>query len=119
MAAVSVASARPQPQQPASLSGADWKGYGPREKAAYLNGFLAGAAAEQAYAAVVVTGSTIDSAAVSSAAIAKLKSEKRLHFPYSTSVYSVQVDDFYWWTNHLGTPLVDVMISLNRQMLNP
>jgi hypothetical protein len=34
-------------------------------------------------------------------------------------VYSVQVDDFYWWTNHLGTPLVDVMISLNRQMLNP
>ena len=64
-------------------------------------------------------GAPFDSAAVSSAAIAKLKAAKQLHFPYSASVYTVQLDDFYWWTNHIGTPIVDVMISTNRQMLNP
>ena len=117
-AGVSVASARQAPQQPTPLTGADWKAYGSREKQAYLNGFLAGAAAEQVYVGAA-SGSPIDSAAVSSAAIAKIKAAKRLDFPYSPSVYTVQIDDFYWWTDHLGTPVVDVMISVNRQMLKP
>lgn len=114
-----VASARQERQQPALLTGADWKAFGSREKEAYLNGFLAGAAAEQAQTAAATSGVPADSAAVSSAAIARLKSAKQLQFPYAPSVYAVQVDDYYWWTDHLGTPLVDVMISVNRQMLKP
>jgi hypothetical protein len=118
-AGASVANARQDPRHPTLLTGADWKGYGSREKQAYLSGFIAGSAAEQVFVVAAAPGTPVDSAAVSSAAIAKLKAVKQLHFPYSPSVYTVQLDDFYWWTNHLGTPIVDVMISTNRQMLNP
>lgn len=118
VAGVSAASVPEAQQQPTLLTGADWKAYGSREKQAYLNGFLSGAAAEQV-AAAMAQGAPVDSAAVSSSAIAKVKAEKRLHFPYSASVYTVQIDDFYWWTDHLGTPVADVMISVNRQMLHP
>jgi hypothetical protein len=48
-----------------------------------------------------------------------LRGEKQLHFPYAPSVYAAQMDDYYWWTDHRGTPIVDVMISVNRQMLHP
>ena len=118
VAGASAASARQQPPHPTLLTGADWNAYGSVEKQAYLNGFLAGAAAEQAFRAAA-PGGPIDSTAVSSAAIGKLRAAKLLHFPYSPSVYTVQVDDYYWWTDHVGTPIIDVMISTNRQMLNP
>ena len=114
-----MANARQEEQQLTLLTGADWKALGPREKQAYLNGFLAGAAAEQAGAAAAASGVPADSAAVSSAAIAGLRSAKQLGIPCAPSVYAVQVDDHQWWTDHLGAPLVAVMISVNRQMLKP
>jgi len=67
--------------------------------------------------AMASSGTTVDSAAVSSGAIARVKTSKGLHFPYAPSVYSAQIDDFYWWTDHRDVPIVDVMISTNRQML--
>lgn len=45
--------------------------------------------------------------------------EKQLPYPYAPLVYSAQLDDFYWWANHADTPIVDVMIAVNRQMLAP
>lgn len=101
-------------QQPAQLTGAEWRAFGSTEKQAYLSGFLAGAAAEQ-----VATSAGRDSAAASSGAIARLKAGKQLHFPYAPSVYAAQLDDYYWYQDHLSTPIVDVMIGVNRRMLNP
>ncbi len=113
-----VAGARQEPRHPVLWAGTEWKSFGSREKQAYLSGFVAGAAAEQALAKAAATGGTKDSA-VPSGAIAKLREGKQLHFPYAPSVYAVQVDDYYWWTDHLGTPITDVMLSINRQMLHP
>ena len=121
------ASARQQPRHPTLLTGADWTRFGPREKQLYLSGFIAGAAAEQVRAMVAARGGAAggaaggagDSAAVSSAAIERLRAARQLPYPYAPSVYSAQLDDFYWWVNHADTPIVDAMITLNRQMLAP
>ena len=101
---------------PTQLTGADWTAFSPKEKDAYLSGFIAGAAAEQARAGAAADGGTPDSTVVSSGAIERLRSAKQLRFSYAPSVYAVQIDDYYWWTDHRATPIVDVMITLNRRM---
>jgi hypothetical protein len=118
-AGVRAASARQEPRHPALLTGTEWKGFGFQEKQAYLDGFIAGAAAEQVRALTTMPAGTSDSSAVSSGAIAKLRAAKRLDFPYAPTVYSAQLDDYYWWTDHAATPIVDVMITVNRQMQTP
>ena len=105
-----------QPRHPALLTGADWVAYGPKEKDAYLSGFIAGAGAEQARALAALAGDSLDSSAVSSSAITRLTDGKQLRFSYAPSVYSAQIDDFYWWEDHRGVPIVDVLITINRQM---
>ena len=117
-AGAGVAKASQEPRHPTLWAGAEWKAFDSRQKQAYLSGFIAGATAEQALALATTTGGTKDSA-VPSGAIAKLRAEKQLHFPYAPTVYGVQVDDYYWWTDHLGTPIAEVMLSVNRQMLHP
>lgn len=107
------------PHHPTMLTGTDWTTFGSREKQLYLSGFLAGAAAEQVRANADAAGHGGDSASMASGAIVRLRAAKQLHFPYAPSVYSAQIDDFYWWTNHADVPIVDVMIATNRQMLNP
>lgn len=105
-----------QPHRAALSNGVDWAAYSPREKQAYLSGFIAGAGAEQARARAVLAGDSLDSSAVSSSAITRLKDEKQLRFSYAPSVYAAQIDDFYWWEDHRQIPIVDVMVTINRQM---
>ena len=112
------AGARQQPRHPTLLTGTDWTKFGSREKQLYLSGFIAGAAAEQVRGMAAARGAS-DSAAVSSAAIERLRAARQLPYPYAPSVYSAQLDDFYWWVNHADTPIVDAMITINRQMLGP
>ena len=99
------------------LTGEYWARLTPAERQVYLSGFVAGAAAEQARSVASAAGRESDSAAVSSGAIADLRARHSLHFPFAPSVYSAQVDDFYWWSNHRDTPIVDAMIFFNREML--
>ncbi|HMA02817.1 MAG: hypothetical protein ACM34L_07920 [Gemmatimonas sp.] len=97
-------------QAPAQLAGRDWQKFGPKEKEAYLAGFIAGAA---------TVHSTQGSASVDttpSKAIDVQRAAKALPFPYSVSVYASQIDDFYWWQNHLDVPIVDVMARTNLQL---
>ncbi|MFL5574811.1 MAG: hypothetical protein ACJ79S_02425, partial [Gemmatimonadaceae bacterium] len=101
----------------AQLTGEYWTRLTTAERQIYLNGFLAGAAAEQARATAAAAGREGDSAAVSSAAIAALRAGHALHFPFAPPVYSSQVDDFYWWADHRATPIVDAMIFFNAEML--
>lgn len=105
-----------QPHRAALSNGVDWAAYSPREKQAYLSGFIAGAGAEQARALAVLAGDSLDSSAVSSSAITRLKDEQQLRFSYAPSVYAAQIDDFYWWEDHRQIPIVDVMVTINRQM---
>lgn len=101
----------------ALLTGEYWSSLTPAERQSYLSGFLAGAAAEQVRGVAVAVGRGGDSTAVSSGAVAALRERRALHFPYAPSVYSAQVDDFYWWKNHRETPIVDAMIFFNGEML--
>lgn len=110
------AAAVPQPRHPVLLTGADWAAYGPKEKEAYLSGFIAGAAAEQGRALAVTAGDSVDTGAVVTSEIARLRNGHQLRFSYAPSVYAAQIDDFYWWVDHRDTSIVDVMIMINRQM---
>ena len=97
-------------QSPAQLAGRDWQGFGPKEKEAYLAGFIAGAAVVRGNLAVESTDTT------PSKAIDVMRAAKALPYPYSVSVYASQIDDYYWWENHLDVPIVDVMARTNFQL---
>ena len=97
-------------QSPAQLAGRDWQKFGPKEKEAYLAGFIAGAATVRSGGGAVSTDTT------PSRAIDVMRAAKELPFPYSVSVYASQIDDFYWWQNHLDIPIVDVMARTNLQL---
>ncbi len=85
-------------QAPAQLDGRDWQKFGPREKEAYLAGFIAGAATVHGSAGAVSTDT------VPSKAIDAMRAAKELPFPYSVSVYASQIDDYYWYQDHLDGP---------------
>jgi len=106
--------ARQDARPPAALDGSDWKQYSSRERQAYLNGFLAGAATMQA-----ALGADTGSGASVSAGIARLRAEKRLAYPFAPSVYSAQLDDHYFYADRVSQPLVDVLASVNRRMMRP
>jgi hypothetical protein len=117
--AAGVVSARQSqpPIHPALLTGIFWGQLRPAEKQAYLSGFIAGAAAEQARSVAAAEGRAQDSVAVSSHAIAKMRADRTLHFRFAVPVYAAQIDDFYWWENHASVPIVDAMIFFNGEML--
>jgi hypothetical protein len=94
-------------QSPAQLAGRDWQRFGPKEKEAYLAGFIAGAATVHGSAGAVSTDTT------PSKAIDVMRAAKQLPYPYSVSVYASQIDDYYWWENHLDVPIVDVLARTN------
>ncbi|MDB4915263.1 MAG: hypothetical protein JWM95_2907 [Gemmatimonadetes bacterium] len=97
-------------QSPVQLAGRDWQRFGPKEKEAYLAGFIAGAATAHGSAEAVSPDTT------PSKAIDVMRAAKQLPYPYSVSVYASQIDDFYWWENHLDVPIVDVLARTNLQL---
>jgi hypothetical protein len=98
---------------PTHLDGAYWKGLSAGEKQAYLTGFLAGAAAEQARAAARAIHRETDSMAISSAAVDTLRAHAALRYRFAPHVYVAQIDDFYWWQDRVSVPIVDAMIAIN------
>jgi hypothetical protein len=92
------------------LAGRDWQGFGPKEKDAYVAGFITGAATARGSTAEASVDTT-PSKTIDAMRVAKL-----LPFPYSVSVYASQIDDYYWWENHLNVPIVDVMARTNAQL---
>lgn len=80
-------------------TGTEWERETPAARAAYLEGFVAGAAVAQAAAA-----GAADSAAVL-AAIARLRREGGLAFPYAPTVYGSRLADHLWWENHRQQPV--------------
>jgi hypothetical protein len=99
------------------LDGTYWKSLVPDERQVYLAGFITGAAAEEIRAAAASLGHARDSAAVSAAAIADWRATHGLNFRFAPSVYSAQLDDYYWWSNHNTIPIVDVLVRTNGEML--
>ncbi len=105
-----IAARRGSIQGSEQLAGKDWKGFGSKEKDAYLAGFIAGAAVVRSDSAGTRTDTT------PSREIDAMRAMHRLPFPYSVSVYASQIDDYYWWENHLSVPIVDVMARTSLQL---
>ncbi|HMG17139.1 MAG TPA: hypothetical protein VK573_00335 [Gemmatimonadales bacterium] len=95
-----------------ALDGRDWSQFAPREKRAYVAGFLAGvglADGEQK------GGASPDTAAVRRA-VDSLYRVGGLRFPFGHMVYATQLDEFYWWDNHVPTPLYLALRDINGRL---
>jgi hypothetical protein len=101
------ASTAEQPRRWTALDGRDWTQFAPKEKEAYVAGFLAGAAnAAVSSADTTVIRTTVDS----------LYRTGALQFPFGHMVYANQLDEFYWWDNHVPTPLYLALSAVNQRL---
>jgi hypothetical protein len=92
-----------------ALDGRDWTEFAPKEKEAYVAGFLAGAAnAAVSTSDTAVIRTTVDS----------LYRTGALQFPFGHMVYANQLDEFYWWGNHVPTPLYLALSAINQRLRN-
>ena len=103
------ARAAQEPRRWVMLDGRDWTQFAPPQKQAYVAGFLAGAAA--------AATSNPDTAAIRST-VDSLYLARELRFSLGHMVYATQLDEFYWWDNHIPIPLYLALSSINQRM-NP
>jgi hypothetical protein len=96
-----------EPRRWVALDGRDWTQFAPKEKQAYVAGFLAGAAA--------AGGSGGDTIVVRKA-VDSLSRAGGLRFPFGHMVYATQLDEFYWWDNHVPVPLYLALWSINQRL---
>jgi hypothetical protein len=101
------ARAAQEPRRWVMLDGRDWTQFAPQQKQAYVAGFLAGAAA--------VATSNPDTAVIR-ATVDSLYQAGGLRFPLGHMVYATQLDEFYWWDNHIPIPLYLALSSINQRM---
>ena len=101
------ARAAQEPRRWMALDGRDWTGFAPRAKQAYVAGFLAGAAA--------AATNTPDTAVVRRS-VDSLYQAGALRFPFGHMVYANQLDEFYWWDNHIRIPLHVALASINQRL---
>ena len=101
------ATAAQEPRRWTALDGRDWTQFAPKEKAAYVAGFLAGAANAAA--------STSDTAVIR-AMVDSLYRTGALQFPFGHMVYANQLDEFYWWDNHVPIPLYLALSTINQRL---
>jgi hypothetical protein len=101
------ARAAQEPRRWVILDGRDWIQFAPQQKQAYVAGFLAGAAAAAATNPdTIVIRRTVDS----------LYQAGGLLFPLGHMVYATQLDEYYWWDNHIPIPLYLALSSINQRM---
>jgi hypothetical protein len=101
------AGAAEEPRRWTALDGSDWTQFAPGQKEAYVAGFLAGAANAAA--------STSDTAVIR-ATVDSLYRTGTLQFPFGHKVYANQLDEFYWWDNHVPTPLYLALSAINQRL---
>ena len=95
-----------------AYDGRTWAQFAPREKQAYVAGFLGGAGVSDAAA---LAGASADSGAFHQA-LDSLYTAGALRFAYGEMVYATQLDEFYWWENHVPVPLYIELRELNEKM---
>jgi hypothetical protein len=99
---------------PIDWDGHRWAAFSSAEKDAYLGGFLAGAAASQAYA-VLETDTVFDVEALERRLV-EIRSNNGLHFRYGANLYHARLHDYYFYVDRLERPVYRVMAELNFQL---
>jgi hypothetical protein len=93
-----------------AFDGREWTGFAPREKHAYVAGFLAGAALADGERAAPPDTAGLHRIVDSLYRIGGLR------FPYGHVVYATQLDEFYWWDNHVPVRLYLALRGINDRM---
>jgi hypothetical protein len=92
--------------------GRDWRAMPEQAKLAYIAGFLAGAATQQALAMHRANPKVpVD------AAVARILSSHTGTFPFGVSVYKNDLDDYYFYRNNLPVRIYRALLDENAGML--
>lgn len=91
-------------------NGEDWRAWPPAERTAYTEGFLAGAALGQAWAADSVGLDTT---------MAGLRRSNGFRLPFGTNVYLSRVNDYYWWVDRRPRPIWYAFWEVNSTLIGP
>jgi hypothetical protein len=108
----------------ASRAGSYWQALSGKEKDDYVRGFLAGALSEQVREIAMAAHRSADTAEgrtevrteVRERIVDSLRAAHAVRFPFAATVYVAQLDDFYWWQDHIAVPVDDALIRINAQM---
>lgn len=91
-------------------TGTAWKSMSPEARAAWLEGFLAGAA----------TAETLrDGAADSAAVVSGVTAQRRagtLAFRFAPPVYAARLEDYFQWDNHKLQPIWFALWEVDREL---
>ncbi len=98
---------------PLEWDGHRWSEFSPPEKEAFLGGFLAGAAASQAYG--VLTDTVFDPEGLATQ-IGQLRTEAALNFPYGLNLYHARLHDYYFYIDRRERPIYRAIAELNFQL---
>lgn len=92
--------------------GRDWRAMPEQAKLAYVAGFLAGAATQQAVAV-----HRADPKVPVDAAVAQIVGSHTGTFPFGVSVYKNDLDDYYFYRNNLPVKIYRALLDENAAML--
>lgn len=101
-------------EQPIEWDGHRWSKFSPQEKGAFLGGFLAGAAASQAYG--VLLEDTVFDAEALGERLAGLRSEDSLNFSFGLNLYHARLHDYYFYIDRRERPIYRAISELNFQL---
>lgn len=119
----------PAYSHPTLLDGTGWTELSLREKELLVQGFVMGAAAEQALAVRAAgAGRSPEAAAPTGPAeaarnardvageIARLREERGLRFSYGPGLLARRLDEFYWWRNNRNVPVTGALAEIARRL---
>ncbi len=98
---------------PIEWDGHRWSEFSPQEKGAFLGGFLAGAAASQAYG---VLADTVFDPEGLAGRIGELRTEAKLNFPFGMNIYHARLHDYYFYIDRRERPIYRAIAELNFQL---
>lgn len=95
---------------PIAMDGHAWDTLSSQARESYLSGFIAGAAAQQALS----DRTDMNGARAASNAL-RLRNAGALQFPFGVNVYRSHLDDYYFYRNRRGEPVLQVLVDMNAR----
>jgi hypothetical protein len=104
----------------ASHDGSYWQALSGKEQDGYVRAFLAGALSAQVREIAVASHRSVEGVDVATPVrdtiVDSLRASHAVRFPFAATVYVAQLDDFYWWQDHMAVPVDDALQRINAQM---
>jgi hypothetical protein len=98
------------------LDGNDWMELALEQKERLVEGFVLGAAAQQALAAAPGAGATAVDGRELGRAVAELREKGGLAVPFSPQLLARRLDEFYWWRNNRDVPVAGALAEISDRL---